>query len=54
VAEYFRQCRELLARPAAVSALCRAMIQWGWASRLATLVPGRWMYRLTHVPRFLN
>ncbi|HLK51061.1 MAG TPA: FAD-dependent monooxygenase [Bryobacteraceae bacterium] len=54
VETYFRECRELLERPVAVSALFRTMIRSGWAGLLAGLVPGRWMYRLTRVPRFLN
>ena len=49
VAEYMGQCRRLLDRPAAVSALLRGIIRSGYASRLAGLVPGPWMYRLTRI-----
>ena len=49
VSEYLRQCRSLLGRPAAVSALFRGMIRSGYASRLVGLVPGQWMYRLTRI-----
>jgi flavin-dependent dehydrogenase len=49
VSEYLRQCRDLLDRPAAVSAFFRGMIRSGYASRLAWLLPGPWMYRLTRI-----
>ena len=49
VPEYATQCRRLLGRPAAVSAFFRGMIRSGWASCLASLIPGQWMYRLTRV-----
>lgn len=49
IAEYFQQCRELLDPPAAISALFRGMIRWGCASRLASWIPGQWMYRLTRI-----
>lgn len=49
VAEYLRQCRTLLSRPAAVSALFRGIIRSGYASSLAGLVPGRWLYQMTRV-----
>ena len=49
VPEYATECRRLLGRPAAVSAFFRGMIRSGWASCLASLIPGQWMYRLTRV-----
>lgn len=49
VSDYHRQCRSLLGRPAAISAVFRGLIQSGYASRLAGLVPGAWIYRLTRV-----
>ena len=45
--EYLRQCRSLLSRPAAVSALFRGLIRSGLASHLAGVVPGRWIYKVT-------
>lgn len=49
VSEYHRQCRSLLSRPAAVSALIRGLIRAGYASSLAGLLPGRWIYKMTRV-----
>jgi menaquinone-9 beta-reductase len=49
VSEYLRQCRSLLGRPSVVSGLFRGLIRSGLASRLAGLVPGQWIYRVTRV-----
>jgi len=44
---YLRECRKLLWRPFATSAVVRTLLQWGLAPRLAALMPGGWIYRLT-------
>ena len=44
---YLRECRKLLGRPFATSAVVRTLLEWGVASSLAALIPGRWIYRLT-------
>jgi flavin-dependent dehydrogenase len=44
---YLRACRRTMSRPYAVSALFRALLNWGCAGYLATCVPGQWMYRMT-------
>ena len=44
---YVHECRKLLGRPFATSAVMRTLLEWGLAPRLAALIPGRWIYRLT-------
>jgi flavin-dependent dehydrogenase len=44
---YLQECANLLHRPFAVSAVFRTLLDWGVAPRLATLLPGDWIYRLT-------
>ena len=44
---YLRACRASLRRPFAVSAVFRALLNWGCAGYVASLVPGDWIYRLT-------
>jgi flavin-dependent dehydrogenase len=46
-AEYLQSCRNLLRRPAAMSAVIRAVLRTGLAGIAARLVPGDWMYQLT-------
>jgi len=45
--DHFRDCQALLRRPFAVSSIFRALLR-ARLSALAMLVPGDWLYRLTH------
>lgn len=47
VAGHLAECRRALARPFAVASLFRAILNRGWADRLAPLVPAQWLVRWT-------
>jgi flavin-dependent dehydrogenase len=48
-AAYRKACRVMLHRPFAISAIFRALLEWGYAEYLAPFVPGQWLYRLTRI-----
>jgi flavin-dependent dehydrogenase len=47
VERYLADCRESLRKPFAAASLFRAVVNQGWADRLAGLVPGRVLFALT-------
>jgi flavin-dependent dehydrogenase len=46
-AAYAREAQRLLSRPFLCASAFRAVLQTGWVSGLASLVPAAWLYRLT-------
>jgi len=47
VDRYIRDCRKHLQSPFLFSSLMRTLLANGWAERLAGLIPGQWLVRLT-------
>ena len=47
VAAYLNECRASLRKPFEIAGILRAALDWGWADRLAGLIPGRLLFALT-------